>query len=156
MTPYWKTRRKKLGAVASREVTLFSLSEDDMQAKIIAPFLDLCVATGVLAAWWHIPNGGSRHPTEAGKLRRMGVLAGVPDLMLVFRHREPWPLVAMVELKTMRGRVDVEQTELIDRLIKAGLPCGVVRSVEALRFFMAERLQIWGQTELLAKLPGVT
>lgn len=30
----------------------------------------------------HIPNGGSRHVLEAKKLKRMGVMAGMPDLFL--------------------------------------------------------------------------
>ena len=33
-----------------------------------------------------IPNGGSRHKAEAGKLRAMGVRAGVPDLCLPVRR----------------------------------------------------------------------
>lgn len=35
----------------------------------------------------HIPNGGSRHKLEAANLKRCGVKAGFPDLMLpVARH----------------------------------------------------------------------
>lgn len=31
---------------------------------------------------FHIPNGGSRHKGEAGKLKAMGVKSGVPDICL--------------------------------------------------------------------------
>ena len=31
---------------------------------------------------YHVPNGGSRNKAEASKLKRMGVRAGVPDLVL--------------------------------------------------------------------------
>lgn len=31
---------------------------------------------------FHIPNGGSRHPAEAAKLKRMGVKKGVSDLLM--------------------------------------------------------------------------
>lgn len=31
---------------------------------------------------YHVPNGGSRHKAEAGRLRAEGVKAGVPDLCL--------------------------------------------------------------------------
>lgn len=31
---------------------------------------------------YHVPNGGSRHKAEAGKLKAMGVKRGVPDLHL--------------------------------------------------------------------------
>lgn len=31
----------------------------------------------------HSPNGGSRHPVEAAKFKRMGVKAGYPDLILI-------------------------------------------------------------------------
>ena len=31
---------------------------------------------------YHIPNGGSRHPAEAARLKQQGVKAGVPDICL--------------------------------------------------------------------------
>ncbi len=39
--------------------------------------------------FWHVPNGGYRHTREAAKFKRMGVLAGVPDLFLAMPRY--WP-----------------------------------------------------------------
>ena len=44
-----------------------------------------------------IPNGGFRHKREGGKLKAMGVKAGVPDIMLPIR-RGKWPGI-VIELK---------------------------------------------------------
>ncbi len=38
--------------------------------------------------FWHVPNGGYRHTREAAKFKRMGVLAGVPDLFLAMEGSE--------------------------------------------------------------------
>lgn len=51
---------------------------------------------------YHVPNGGSRHKAEAGRLRAEGVKAGVPDLCLpvargqwtLFRRRATKPRFA--------------------------------------------------------------
>lgn len=55
---------------AQEQMTLFSWAE--MQSGKY-PELKLL---------YHVPNGGSRHKAEAGRLRAEGVKAGVPDLCL--------------------------------------------------------------------------
>lgn len=70
-----------------------------------------------LGLLFHIPNGGSRHPGEAARLKLQGVRAGVPDLCL------PVPRMGYhgmyIELKRQRGgRVSAEQTEWIEALVR--------------------------------------
>lgn len=54
---------------------------------------------------FHVPNEGARSKAEAMKLKSMGVLAGVPDLILLK------PLCG-IELKMPNGVVSTSQKEL--------------------------------------------
>lgn len=56
---------------------------------------------------WHCPNGGSRNRAEAGKLKAMGVLAGIPDLTIMGRQK-----IIFIELKIGNGQVSDVQTKL--------------------------------------------
>ena len=62
---------------------------------------------------YHVPNGGSRHKAEAGRLRAEGVKAGVPDLCLPVARGQYHGLY--IELKRQRGgRISEEQVRWID------------------------------------------
>jgi hypothetical protein len=53
---------------------------------------------------FHVPNGGWRSPVEAAILKGLGVVAGVPDLMLI-RDGSVFGL----ELKALGGRLSPAQ-----------------------------------------------
>ncbi len=55
--------------------------------------------------WYHCPNGELRHAAVAGKLRAMGVLAGVPDFTLHL----PRGQVGYIELKAAGGKLNDAQ-----------------------------------------------
>ena len=84
-------------------------------------------------AWLHhIPNGGSRHPAEAAKLRRQGAKAGLSDICL------PWPSGPYhglyIELKAGSGRATPAQAAFIAYLRAAGYRAEVCRGArEAIR-----------------------
>ena len=60
----------------------YQLSEDQEQ-EIVIQWKELMVNQfQKLKYLHHCPNGGSRNPIEATKLRRMGVVPGVSDLFL--------------------------------------------------------------------------
>ena len=63
---------------------------------------------------FHVPNGGSRNPAEAAHLKRMGVRAGVPDIVLPVARGGFHGL--FIELKTAGGRASAEQKEWLERL----------------------------------------
>jgi hypothetical protein len=62
-----------------------------------------------------IPNGGKRNLIEAVNLKRSGVVAGVPDLLLVADGR-----VSFLELKQPRGRLSPVQAAAHAQLRRAG------------------------------------
>ena len=86
----------------------------------------------------HSPNGGSRNIVEATKFKRMGVLAGFPDLFLFVARGGYHGL--FIELKAKGGRVSKAQADMIARLQEAGylaLVCrGYNEAVDTLKSYM--------------------
>jgi hypothetical protein len=78
---------------------------------------------------FHVANGGIRSKPEAARLRWMGVLAGVPDLVLVL----PAGRSAFWEVKAPKGGLSDEQKAFIKRLTELGHSWGIVRSIEDAR-----------------------
>jgi hypothetical protein len=68
---------------------------------------------GVFA--FHLPNGGWRSPIEAAVLRGLGIVPGIPDLILK-QGGETFAL----EIKAPGGRLSSAQRETHDRLRAAG------------------------------------
>lgn len=65
--------------------------------------------------WFHPPNGGYRHPREAVAFKRMGVRAGVPDLILLHQGR-----LHALELKAPGGRSTEAQLDARSEIDAAG------------------------------------
>ncbi len=71
-----------------------------------------------------IPNGGSRHKAEAGKLKAMGVKAGVPDIFLPVSRGSQAGL--WIELKKpVVGKVSSEQNEWLEYLRTQGYAAAI-------------------------------
>lgn len=66
----------------------------------------------------HIPNGGSRHPIEAARLKKQGVKAGMPDICLPVSRNGYNALY--IELKRKGGRVSERQQEMMMLLTEYG------------------------------------
>lgn len=92
--------------------------------------------------WWHVPNGEQRDKRAAGKLKGMGVLAGVPDLAFILPNGQ----AAFVELKARAGELSDVQIEFRDRVLS--LKCGyaVARSVDDVERILAGWLGKFGRT----------
>ena len=119
---------------------------------------------------WATPNGGGRSKAEAGILKAMGVLAGVPDLFVMGpglnhpAYREAGegmltPRLIAIELKappkpTKSGkpskaqpRVSDAQRDVIEQLGQCGVPTLVVDNLdEALRALAALGVPLRGRT----------
>jgi hypothetical protein len=68
----------------------------------------------------HIPNGGSRHPLEALKLKKMGVKKGVSDLFFTF---PVFPYCGLwIELKSRKkgAKATEEQIQWLQLMNKVG------------------------------------
>ena len=76
----------------------------------------------------HIPNGGSRNKREAAKLKRMGVLAGVPDLHLPVARSGYNGLY--IEMKYGDGRLLASQKEFLIRAAHFNNYCAVCYTAE--------------------------
>lgn len=86
--------------------------------------------------WTHLPFGEYRTPETAGKLKRMGVMPGWPDLLFV----SPQGKHVYVELKREGGRLSDVQKEMQRFLIDGGSPCLVSDDVGVILRW----LQQWG------------
>lgn len=112
--------------------------EDDL-AKTVAEFLRLALPAPVV--FWHTPNGGKREQVqrtdrrtgetywfspEAAKLKKMGVLAGVPDLTFILPNGQ----AAFIELKVGKNDLSDEQTAVRELLLACGCGYQVAWSLE--------------------------
>ena len=91
-----------------------------------------------LALLHHIPNGGSRNRKEAVKLKRMGVLAGVPDLHLPVARAGYNSLY--IEMKYGDNRLQKTQKEFLKAAAVEGNYCCVCYTaddaIEVLQSYM--------------------
>lgn len=85
-------------------------SEDAFQ-KSVAKYLDT-----IGAFWFHCPNGGSRNVIEAGKLKGMGVKAGIPDCLVLDQCRGYSGMA--IELKVGYNKPSEQQLEVFDKLVQ--------------------------------------
>ena len=92
----------------AEKYTKYHGSESQFQ-QVVARYLDMM---GVL--WWHTPNGGSRNRLEAGKLKREGVKAGVPDIFIAEPRKGYHGL--FIELKVGHNKPTEHQQHMFNRL----------------------------------------
>ena len=70
------------------------------------------------ALFHHSPNGGKRNALEGAKFKRMGVLAGVPDV-LIFNNNYSYNGLA-IELKIKPNKPTKNQLEVMEQFRKVG------------------------------------
>lgn len=76
----------------------------------------------------HIPNGGRRNKIEAAKLKRMGTLAGIPDIFVAMPVH---PYAGFFcELKAGKNDLTTSQKEIHQRLKEIGYYVCEARSLE--------------------------
>jgi len=90
---------------------------------------------------YHVPNGGHRHKSVAGKLKQQGVVAGIPDLVLTMARGGYFGLY--IEFKATPpndAAVSPAQHERIRKLNEQGYLAIVCRghfdAVEAIRDYL--------------------
>ena len=114
--------------------------EEDLQKAVVQL---LGIALPASAMFWTTPNQrGTRKRWENQLLKAMGVLAGFPDLAILWRSR-----LYLIELKAPGGALSPAQKALHVRLGLAGAKVWVCFSIEQ----VIERLELW-EIPLRAKL----
>lgn len=88
----------------------------------IAYYLDMALTSAT--RWCHIPNGEYRRPKTSARLQKMGVKAGVPDIMLLHGGR-----AYFFEIKAGRGKATESQVDWMAWLNRHDYQACVVRSV---------------------------
>lgn len=106
--------------------------EQGLQAAIVELFHALGVFKRAIV--FSVPNEGKRTKTTAGRLKAMGMLPGVTDLVLVHDGR-----AFFLEVKMPRGRLSPQQKEFEDLCRSRGACWALVRSVEEAK----EQIQRW-------------
>jgi len=75
-----------------------------------------------------IPNGGARGLIEAVNFKRMGVLAGIPDLFIARGNSTYNGMV--IEMKASKGKLSISQEELQGALTLKGYAYAVCKDLE--------------------------
>ena len=124
--PARKSRRVRIGEAAR-------IAENETAIHIdILRYLRAVLPDAMV---FHVPNGGLRSKAEAGKLERMGVVAGIPDILVWTRGG----LTLAFEVKTSRGQLSPDQSAVHEWMRSAGFRVAVVRSIDETR----EALAAW-------------
>lgn len=121
-------------------------SEDGHQLALFC----FAASSGIPELRWlfHIPNGGSRHIAEAGKLKAMGVKSGVPDIFLPIGRNGFKGL--WIELKKpVKGIVSKEQSEWLGFLSAEGYATRVCFGWEEARNALLDYLGYYNQLNKL-------
>lgn len=72
-----------------------------------------------------VPNGGSRNPLEAKRLKAEGVLPGVSDLIILSEKK-----ALFIEMKTTTGRQNENQKAFQQKIEKLGFSYFLCRSFD--------------------------
>lgn len=87
------------------------------------------------AFWFHPTSEGKRTPREGAMLKRLGAIAGIPDLIIF------WNGFAFgIELKSEDGRITPAQRATHEAMGRAGVRIRVCRSVNE----VSDALTAWG------------
>jgi hypothetical protein len=87
------------------------------------------------AFYFHPANGGWRSAAEAAILNGLGVVAGVPDLIIIYLGK-----VFALELKADGAKPTARQVEVQDRLRAAGAEVACCVGLDA----ALQQLEAWG------------
>lgn len=99
--------------------------------------------------WFHVPNGEKRDKAAAGKLKGMGVRAGVPDFVFIMPNAQ----AAFLELKAQGGELSTAQIDFRNQALAVGCGYATARSMEEAEAILARWLAAYGLS-LRARILG--
>lgn len=112
------------------------MSEEDNIQIAILDYLRAVLPHGWIIKF--VPNK-PRSKIQGGREKRMGAIAGWPDLMILGTayvgtlHPHEAPHAWFIEVKAAKGRVRDTQTDVHERLRGIGFKVGVARSIDDAR-----------------------
>jgi hypothetical protein len=118
------------------------MTELDLQ-KFAIDLLRKTAAPGVI--YFHCPNGAPTSAKIGARMKAMGLLAGVADLIIV----RPGGLVYFLELKTAKGSLSTAQRAFRDVCEANGVPYAVAINSERVEAI----LRGWGALRSVASMP---
>lgn len=83
-----------------------------------------------------VPNGGSRDIREGATLKATGVVAGIPDMLLV------WPFFIGFEFKTQTGVLSSSQKKIHERWRSVGMRVEVIKDYSTFFLVLSETYEI--------------
>ncbi len=103
-----------------------SATEDQIHASIISWFSLMREAVAI-----HIPNEGKRSKTEHARQKRLGLVPGAADIVVVWFDKDRLlPRCAFLEVKSATGRQRKEQVEFQTAIENIGHDYIVVRDLQ--------------------------
>lgn len=109
--------------------------EDDLQIALV----DHLFYNYQTHVWYHVPNGGKRNAREAARFKRMGVVAGVSDLILDEPRGGYHGL--RIELKAKKGKPTDSQIKFLNKSVDRGYLCAVCWSFDTATHLLKEYLK---------------
>lgn len=106
------------------------MTEDQLHTAIVT-YLRTVLPDALV---WHTPNA-PRSAVAGARLKRLGMVAGVPDLALL-TDGQLW----FFEVKAAKGRVSEAQEAFMDAAYELGAQSAVVRSLDDVAMALAR----WG------------
>ena len=83
--------------------------------------------------FFHVPNGGNRDAREGAQLKASGVVAGIPDMILIHKGR-----AFGFEMKTPTGSISPAQTTVHKSWAEDGTPVYIIRTFEQFKEIIAD------------------
>lgn len=115
-------------------------SEDSLQIKCAEFTKKELLKRGLPQLFHHIPNGGLRSKREAGKLKLMGVLSGVPDIFIPFRAGDYSGLY--VELKDGKGKPSGQQIQFMEDVTEEGYLAVIINDIDTFKQTVTDYLNL--------------
>ena len=109
--------------------------------KAILAWLRVALPKSECSEPWHTPNGGARSAIEGKKMKDMGTMAGIPDLLFLRRENGGGRLYC-IEVKAPDETLSRPQVAVSGMLEKYGAYVAVAHSVDEAR----AAVRRWGIT----------
>jgi hypothetical protein len=119
-------RRPRLRKAENSEVRPRDRNAEARIQAAIVEWIRL-VAPSLIA--FHVPNGGYRTKAEAARMKWIGVLAGIPDIVVLGLDGRCW----LIEVKAPGGSLSPDQCVIRDRCVAMRVPFVVAKSIDDVR-----------------------